>query len=149
VTAVGGNSARVWPGGVDTRPEDTAAAPTVMPTPAVPAAATPTAERGGSKRRKSANPTIPPRHARQEVIAAPTADALPRRVRQTSLAPQLRGEPEPPPEAPSSTSRSPEQQRAMMSSFQAGLARGRREAVIDPTGENGIRPEGEPGDADE
>jgi signal transduction histidine kinase len=74
------------------------------------------------------------RHARQEIVDPPTStgqDGLPRRVRQSSIAPQLR-------DGPKSTSdgnqtqaepaRSPEQVRAMMSSFQAGLNRGRQEA---------------------
>jgi signal transduction histidine kinase len=78
----------------------------------------------------TAMPTAP-RHA--EVIeASPGTEALPRRVRQRNLAPQLRGEP---PiaatadvAAPAPSSRSPEEMRAMMSSFQAGTARGRRDA---------------------
>ncbi len=75
-----------------------------------------------------------PRHARQEVIEAPVAgagDGLPRRVRQTNLAPQLRDDP-PPASADIPTqalaSRSPEELRAMMTSFQSGMARGRRDA---------------------
>jgi hypothetical protein len=63
------------------------------------------------------------------------ADGLPKRVRQASLAPQLRGEPgpltldrvdaEPPP-------RSAEHARATMSALQAGTARGRRDADAIP-----------------
>ena len=74
-----------------------------------------------------------PRHSRQEVIEAPASagpDGLPRRVRQTSLAPQLREGP--PPEddtaAASAPSRTPEELRAMMTSFQSGMNRGRRDA---------------------
>ncbi|HEX6870326.1 MAG TPA: nitrate- and nitrite sensing domain-containing protein [Micromonosporaceae bacterium] len=79
-----------------------------------------------------------PRHARSDVIEPPpsaTPDTLPRRIRQTNLAPQLRDNP---PEGSvnasgdlptqGTASRSPEQMRAMMTSFQAGMARGRREA---------------------
>jgi signal transduction histidine kinase len=76
-----------------------------------------------------------PRHARQEVIEASEddADGLPKRVRQTNLAPELR-DPAPADENATqpSGSRSPEELRAMMSSFQAGMARGRREADDDP-----------------
>jgi len=72
------------------------------------------------------------RHARQEVIEpADPSDGLPKRVRQTSLAPQLRDGPpaeEPPPPGPGGSNRTPEQLRAMMTSFQAGMTRGRRDA---------------------
>ena len=65
-------------------------------------------------------------------------DGLPKRVRQASLAPQLRGEPagpltldrvdsEPPP-------RTAEQARATMAALQAGTARGRRDADAIPPG---------------
>ena len=81
---------------------------------------------------------VKPRHARREVIDAPPADGpdgLPRRVRQSSLAPQLRNAP-PADTAPAATptSRSPEELRAMMSSFQAGMNRGRRDADESPDG---------------
>jgi hypothetical protein len=75
---------------------------------------------------------VKPRHSRREVIDAPPAegpDGLPRRIRQSSLAPQLRDAP--PADAvaaPSPSTRSPEELRAMMSSFQAGMNRGRRDA---------------------
>ncbi len=83
-----------------------------------------------------------PRHARREMVepaadesAVPeptvdddepelSADGLPRRVRQSSLAPQLR-DPAQPVDATIPSQRSPEQIRTMMSSFQAGMARGR------------------------
>src|SRR5262249_50985366 len=73
------------------------------------------------------------RHTRGGVIAAPAADGpdgLPRRVRQRSLAPQLRDAPPADDAAVAgpSTTRSPEELRAMMSSFQAGMNRGRRDA---------------------
>jgi signal transduction histidine kinase len=78
--------------------------------------------------------TSVPRHARQEIIEAPLTsgpDGLPRRVRQTSIVPQLRDDPPPAPDGNSTQGpgyRSPEESRAMMSSFQAGLARGRSDA---------------------
>ncbi|MDT5029235.1 MAG: hypothetical protein QOE61_5661, partial [Micromonosporaceae bacterium] len=86
--------------------------------------------------------TSVPRHARQEIIEAPLTsgpDGLPRRVRQTSIVPQLRDDPPPAP-GDSSTQgpglRSPEESRAMMSTFQAGLARGRRDAETETDAEN-------------
>jgi signal transduction histidine kinase len=51
---------------------------------------------------------------------------LPRRVRQASLAPQLRG---PVAEQVAAPARSPEQVRSLMSALQQGTARGRREAA--------------------
>ncbi len=71
-----------------------------------------------------------PRHARQEVIeAADDGDGLPKRIRQTNLAPQLRdAEPSDENATQSPGTRSPEELRAMMTSFQAGMSRGRREA---------------------
>jgi hypothetical protein len=73
-----------------------------------------------------------PRHAADEVIEAVDdngGDGLPRRVRQRNLAPQLREDATDVDNAtqPPST-RSPEQLRAMMTSFQAGMARGRQDA---------------------
>jgi hypothetical protein len=60
------------------------------------------------------------------------SDGLPRRIRQTNLAPQLR---ETPPDevtvedaTPAPPARTPEQLRAMMSSFQRGMNKGRRDA---------------------
>ena len=75
-----------------------------------------------------------PRHARQEVIEAPVSDGLPRRVRQTNIAPQLRDESlAAAGEGPAfvASSRSPDELRAMMTSFQAGTTRGRRDADAD------------------
>jgi hypothetical protein len=75
--------------------------------------------------------SVLPRHARNEIVDAAEVDAdgLPRRVRQSSMAPQLRDEP---PRIDDSTSsgstRTPEELRAMMTSFQTGMTRGRREA---------------------
>jgi signal transduction histidine kinase len=76
-----------------------------------------------------------PKHSRPEVIDAPAPDALPRRIRQRNLEPRLRddsgsaGQPiddERPPFA--RATRTPEELRAMMSSFQAGMNRGRLDA---------------------
>ncbi|MEV4626277.1 nitrate- and nitrite sensing domain-containing protein [Micromonospora sp. NPDC049523] len=76
--------------------------------------------------------------------AAPVGeDGLPRRIRQTSLAPQLReptvpaepatravvGEGAPTQRPKPAAARSPEEVRAMMSAMQAGTARGRRDAA--------------------
>jgi hypothetical protein len=75
---------------------------------------------------------VNPRHSRQEVIEATNGpDGLPRRVRQTNLAPQLRDEPVDATVDISTqvaSSRSPDEARAMMSSIQAGMTRGRLEA---------------------
>ena len=75
-----------------------------------------------------------PRHARQEIIeATDEGDGLPKRIRQTNLAPQLRdAEPRDENATQSPGTRSPEELRAMMTSFQAGMSRGRREADDDP-----------------
>jgi signal transduction histidine kinase len=63
-----------------------------------------------------------------------TDDGLPKRRRQASLAPQLRSDPavEPPTKdvVPDVETRSPEQIRDMMTSFQTGLLRGRRDAAV-------------------
>jgi signal transduction histidine kinase len=76
-----------------------------------------------------------PKHSRPEVIEAPAPDALPRRIRQSSLESQLRDEIAPigqPIDAQRTpferVTRTPEELRAMMSSFQAGMNRGRLEA---------------------
>jgi signal transduction histidine kinase len=104
--------------------------------------------------------------ATAERAAAPEADepGLPRRVRQASLAPQLRDTPARPapsadlgmlpdpspsewsPPEPSSAERSPEETRVAMSAIQRGWERGR--SVFDPSGGNGERfPEADGGDA--
>ncbi|MGW4467525.1 nitrate- and nitrite sensing domain-containing protein [Micromonospora sp. NPDC004704] len=82
--------------------------------------------------------TLPPPPA--DASTAPVGeDGLPRRIRQTSLAPQLR-EPTLPDEPAArsegatdrrtkTAARSPEEVRAMMSAMQAGTARGRRDAA--------------------
>jgi signal transduction histidine kinase len=88
-----------------------------------------------ARRSRKAGKTVP-RHARQEIIEAPLADggdSLPRRVRQTSLAPQLR---DLPPETTndftteSAPARSADEIREMMTSFQSGMNRGRRDAEL-------------------
>ncbi|HLT10379.1 MAG TPA: nitrate- and nitrite sensing domain-containing protein [Micromonosporaceae bacterium] len=88
-------------------------------------------DRRGERTRTAAivgSPPPRPRHARQEVIeATATPDGLPRRIRQTNMAPQLR-DPAPEPSTTPPPSRSPEEMRAMMSAFQAGTTRGRLEA---------------------
>jgi hypothetical protein len=66
-----------------------------------------------------------------------TDDGLPRRHRQANLAPQLREQTGEQPlvkpaagdQPATAETRTPEQVRAMMSSFQAGMVRGRREAA--------------------
>jgi nitrate/nitrite sensing protein/histidine kinase/DNA gyrase B/HSP90-like ATPase len=85
-----------------------------------------------SPRQAQVRPTA--RHARQEYIDAPASagsDGLPRRIRQSSIAPQLRGGSTAASDdnaTLNASSRSPEQMRAMMSSFQEGMNRGRRDA---------------------
>jgi hypothetical protein len=80
-------------------------------------------------------PAIEPGEGTDTSLSA-GSDGLPKRVRQASLAPQLRGEPagpltldrvdaEPPP-------RTAEQARATMAALQAGTARGRRDADAIP-----------------
>jgi hypothetical protein len=66
-----------------------------------------------------------------------TEDGLPRRVRQASLAPQLRRPAGAPPVAEEAAPRSPEQMRSIMSALQRGTTRGRIDAARygpDPTG---------------
>ena len=57
-----------------------------------------------------------------------TEDGLPRRVRQASLAPQLRRPSGEPPAEPEPQLRSPEQVRSIMSALQRGTTRGRIDA---------------------
>ncbi|MEB8341143.1 sensor histidine kinase [Streptomyces endophyticus] len=77
--------------------------------------------------RTSPEPAHPehPEHTGDDT--APPSDGLPRRVRQASLAPQLRErptEPVPPARVPAPDERTPEQVRARMASFRDGWARG-------------------------
>jgi signal transduction histidine kinase len=74
--------------------------------------------------------TGPIRAAVPEFAAAETHLGMPRRVRQASLAPQLRARPEPGPRAPSPSgnglaARSPEQARSLMSAMQTAWEHGR------------------------
>jgi signal transduction histidine kinase len=104
-----------------------AIAPVSEPRPADPAPVRPEPEAPLPAREVAASPN--------GVAAAPllSPEGLPRRVRQANLARQLREAPppEPPSAVPGSEGRSPEQVRAMMSSFQAGTVRGRRDATED------------------
>lgn len=65
-------------------------------------------------------------------ISSGTHAGLPRRVRQASIAPQLRAQAAPAPQAPLSAppaeERSPEEARAMFSAFQRGARRGREDS---------------------
>jgi hypothetical protein len=61
-------------------------------------------------------------------VGGVNADGLPRRVRRTNLAPQLRGTASAPPAAKEPVLRSPDEVRAAMSALQRGTERGRREA---------------------
>jgi hypothetical protein len=77
--------------------------------------------------------TISPKPAEQPLAADPVDDELlgdepllPRRVRQASLAPQLRG---PVAEQAAAPTRSPDEVRKLMSALQRGTTRGRREAA--------------------
>ncbi|MDG4767408.1 nitrate- and nitrite sensing domain-containing protein [Solwaraspora sp. WMMD406] len=128
--------------GMSTAPVSAApAAPTAPPARATQAApAAPAGAQLPARRRPTTLPTRPTGPAET------TEDGLPRRVRQSSLAPQLRQAPEqsavarqPGREAPQ---RSPQEVRALMSALQAGTARGRRAAEV--TGETTpVSPAGE------
>ncbi|BFV56148.1 nitrate- and nitrite sensing domain-containing protein [Kitasatospora sp. CMC57] len=76
-------------------------------------------------------PRMPP-----SPVAEP--DDLPRRVRQASMAPQLREAPERPqtrarPDGPPRIGRNPEEARAAMSAYQRGWARGKSRRTVDST----------------
>ncbi|MGW3013614.1 nitrate- and nitrite sensing domain-containing protein [Streptomyces sp. NPDC001219] len=84
--------------------------------------------------------------------APTTSTGLPRRVRQASLAPQLRTDPAEPAEerrssAPAADDRDAEAVRARMASLQRGWQRGRRDNAEDPHG-TGTPPRGEDPTAD-
>ncbi|MFI0779857.1 nitrate- and nitrite sensing domain-containing protein [Streptomyces sp. NPDC021212] len=103
-------------------------------------------EHDGEDRRQDQAPAperpTPPRGA---------ASGLPKRVRQASLAPQLKNDPEPPvetePYAPDTDpERDAEQARATMASLQRGWQRGRRQTATGPGGSDtapGTRDEGD------
>ncbi|QMU76045.1 sensor histidine kinase [Streptacidiphilus sp. PB12-B1b] len=84
--------------------------------------------------------------------AAPSvvSELLPRRIRQASLAPQLREAAErrragdPAPDAPPARERSPEEVRATFSSYQRGVSRGRGAAVPPPEPPEPSRPSQQP-----
>jgi signal transduction histidine kinase len=92
----------------------------------------------------------PPRHSRREVIEPGTTakdDGLPRRIRQTNLAAQLRDDGASPSGAATgeiatapAPDRSPDEMRAMMTSFQSGLIRGRRDAEASDDEPDGDQP---------
>ena len=80
-----------------------------------------------------------PRLAQRGPGAQGTHRGLPRRVRQASLVPQLRGTagatPEKPPEtAAGRQTRTPEMTRSLMSALQDGWQRGRADELDDPPG---------------
>jgi hypothetical protein len=85
------------------------------------------------------SPATPPAPGTTSAVLDPsTPDGLPRRVRQASLAPQLRAPVEE--EADTVAFRSPEQVRELMSALQRGTTRGRLAARgIDPDGSGGTR----------
>ncbi|GAB3862944.1 hypothetical protein GCM10029963_70350 [Micromonospora andamanensis] len=83
-----------------------------------------------------------------EIEVSRTESGLPVRVRQASLAPALRAEPEAV-QADDDVVREPEQVRRMMSSYQTGTRRGRSDAarLLGSGGRPG--PDDEPDDADQ
>jgi signal transduction histidine kinase len=88
----------------------------------------PEAMPGAPKAVPQVAPKAMPKDAPTDEPSGDEADErlLPRRVRQASLAPQLRG---PVAEQTAAPSRSPEQVRSLMSALQQGTTRGRREAA--------------------
>jgi hypothetical protein len=135
------------PDGTDYRPDSTGYPPLGYPdegTTGRPAEFTPLPPEGGNGPGSAVPATA------EESAVADLDDGLPRRVRQASLAPQLRETParpgpsadlgvlaEPPPTEWSATERerSPEETRVTMSAIQRGWERGR--SVFDPSGGNG------------
>ena len=118
-----------------------------------PAVAGPTTELAVVERRPAgttdaaeASPAMEPG---TEAETAPVTDAgLPVRVRQASLAPELRhDQTEAEDDAADDTARAPEQVRRMMSSYQSGTRRGRTDAARLLGGAQGAG--GGPADADE
>jgi len=94
-------------------------------------------------RRETPRPTPAPVASAPVAPAAPPAqpaqpplseDGLPRRIRQASLAPQLREKTPPPPDPAPATGpdRTPEEIRARMSALQSGTRRGRQDADTGP-----------------
>ena len=111
-----------------------------------PAVAGPTTELAVVERRPVAAPAP---SSEDEPEASPVTDAgLPVRVRQASLAPELRhDQTEADDDAADDTARAPEQVRRMMSSYQSGTRRGRTDAARLLGGAQGAG--GAPADADE
>ncbi|MFJ5542948.1 sensor histidine kinase [Micromonospora chalcea] len=112
-----------------------------------PAVAGPTTELAVVERRPAAAPAPSPE---AEPEASPVTDAgLPVRVRQASLAPELRHDQTEADDdaADDDTARAPEQVRRMMSSYQSGTRRGRTDAARLLGGAQGAG--GAPADADE
>jgi HAMP domain-containing protein len=116
-----------------------------VPPPAAPPPGRPAASRmdfGAA----AASPPMPPGPGQ----AAPRSGGLPRRMPRANLAEGLRGAPPPgfgpgtnsppPPRAAATPSRSPEEIRAMLSSYRSGVERGRRTAASHP-GESPRRPD--------
>ncbi|MEO3857569.1 nitrate- and nitrite sensing domain-containing protein [Acrocarpospora sp. B8E8] len=92
--------------------------------------ALPSRRRGG-RTEEPAAPASPPPPKPSSSVASGTHAGLPRRVRQSHIAPQLKeSEPERalPLSAPTPTERTPEEARAMFSAFQQGARRGREDA---------------------
>ncbi|MCW2136363.1 sensor histidine kinase [Actinoplanes cyaneus] len=126
--AVPRNSAPVAPAPAFTTPEPSA---TVTP-PAPPSAApTPVAPVGG-------RPGVSDGDGRDEITAQFGPDGLPKRVRQASLAPQLRN-PVVEPERSTAPERTPEQVRTLMSALQLGTTRGRIQASRTPVHGDGTK----------
>ncbi|GAA1019712.1 hypothetical protein Aple_060770 [Acrocarpospora pleiomorpha] len=87
--------------------------------------------RRAARTEEPAPPASPPPKPSPSSVASGTHAGLPRRVRQSHIAPQLKT-PEPeqalPLSAPTPAERTPEQARAMFSAFQQGARRGREDA---------------------
>ncbi|NED52606.1 histidine kinase, partial [Micromonospora aurantiaca] len=116
-----------------------------------PGVAGPTTELAVVERRPAATTDEPDASPATEPETAPVTDAgLPVRVRQASLAPELRHdqtEAEDDAADDDDTARAPEQVRRMMSSYQSGTRRGRTDAARLLGGAQGAG--GGPADADE
>ncbi|MGN9775811.1 nitrate- and nitrite sensing domain-containing protein [Micromonospora sp. H33] len=119
---------------IGTRPDgDGGAAGSPSPTAASPAqtSSTPAVESSAGPNGAAESPTEPHRTTAPTPDAQPdptyTESGLPVRVRQASIAPELRDEPDD--ADPTDTVRPPEQVRRMMSSYQTGTRRGRTDAA--------------------
>jgi signal transduction histidine kinase len=141
-----------WPGGKGSPGQP--AGPPAGPTRPEPARARPPWETPPSS--PPDRETAPPGSLGQSPRLVPggTHRGLPRRLRQTSLAPQLRGQPSAASPAPPPAERSPEDMRSLLSALQDGWQRGRAGEGGSPmpgSGPGGHRshpggwPDGEPG----